>query len=66
VTIAAATLQQAGFIRYTHGHIVVLNRQGLEDASCECYSVARAQFGPLLGSMDQNKRRGGSKRVSLR
>jgi CRP-like cAMP-binding protein len=52
VTIAAATLQQAGFIRYVHGHIVILDRKGLEDASCECYGVARAQFGPLLGSMD--------------
>lgn len=48
VTIAAATLAQAGFIRYAHGHIVILNRQGLEETSCECYGVARAQFGPLL------------------
>jgi CRP-like cAMP-binding protein len=48
VTIAAATLQQAGFIRYAHGHIVILDRQGLEEASCECYGVARAQFGSLL------------------
>jgi CRP-like cAMP-binding protein len=48
VTIAAATLQQAGFIRYAHGHIVIVNRQGLEEASCECYGVAREQFGPLL------------------
>ncbi|MGC1379797.1 MAG: Crp/Fnr family transcriptional regulator [Candidatus Baltobacteraceae bacterium] len=48
VTIAAATLAQAGFIRYAHGHIVILDRQGLEDASCECYGVAREQFGPLL------------------
>jgi len=48
VTIAAATLQQAGFIRYAHGHIVILDRQGLEDASCECYGVAREQFGALL------------------
>lgn len=52
VTIAAATLQQAGFIRYAHGHIVILNRQGLEDASCECYGVARAQFGSLLEPLD--------------
>jgi CRP-like cAMP-binding protein len=51
VTIAAATLQQAGFIRYAHGHIVILDRRGLEDASCECYAVARAQFGSLLESM---------------
>ena len=64
VTIAAATLQQAGFIRYAHGHIVILNRQGLEEASCECYSVARAQFGPLLGPMDQNKRRAEPEQVS--
>jgi len=49
VTIAASALQQAGFIRYAHGHIVILNRQGLEEASCECYTVAREQFGPLLG-----------------
>ena len=57
VTIAAATLQQAGFIRYVHGHIVILDRKGLEDASCECYGVARAQFGPLLGSMDGNAKK---------
>jgi CRP-like cAMP-binding protein len=49
VTIAAAALQQAGFIRYAYGHIVILNRVGLETASCECYTVAREQFGPLLG-----------------
>jgi CRP-like cAMP-binding protein len=49
VTIALAALQQAGFIQYTYGHIVILNRSGLEQASCECYVVAREQFGPLLG-----------------
>jgi CRP-like cAMP-binding protein len=49
VTIAAAALQEAGFIKYAYGHIVILNRLGLEKASCECYEVAREQFGPLLG-----------------
>jgi CRP-like cAMP-binding protein len=48
VTIAAATLQQAGFIRYSRGHIVIVNRRGLEDAACECYEVARLQFSALL------------------
>ena len=48
VTIAAATLQQAGFIRYAHGKILILNRLGLEGVSCECYEVARQQFGGLL------------------
>jgi CRP-like cAMP-binding protein len=46
VTIAAASLQQAGFIRYARGKIVILNRKGLENAACECYAVAREQFGP--------------------
>jgi CRP-like cAMP-binding protein len=48
VAIAAATLQQAGFIRYTHGIITILDRRGLEAASCECYEVSRAQFDGLL------------------
>jgi CRP-like cAMP-binding protein len=55
VTIAAAALQQAGFIRYARGHIVILNRVGLEEASCECYAVAREQFGPLLGMTELTK-----------
>jgi CRP-like cAMP-binding protein len=51
VTIAAATLRNAGFIRYKNGKITVLDRPGLEDASCECYEVARAQFAGLLRPM---------------
>jgi CRP-like cAMP-binding protein len=48
VAIAAATLQNAGFVRYTHGTITILDRRGLKDASCECYDVARHQFEGLL------------------
>jgi hypothetical protein len=48
VSIAAATLQQAGFIRYGRGKITILDRDGLECAACECYAVAREQFGGLL------------------
>ena len=55
VTIAAAALQQAGFIRYARGKIVILNRMGLEKAACECYAVAREQFGPLLGMTELRK-----------
>ncbi len=50
VSTAAATLQSAGLIQYAHGEIRVVNRKGLERASCECYEVARAEFGPLLCS----------------
>jgi CRP-like cAMP-binding protein len=52
VTIAAATLQQAGFIRYAHGKIWILNRRGLESVACECYEVARKQFAGLLRRID--------------
>jgi CRP-like cAMP-binding protein len=47
VSVAAAALQQAGLIRYTHGRITVRNRNGLEKASCECYAIIRAQFDRL-------------------
>jgi CRP-like cAMP-binding protein len=45
VTIAASTLKAAGFITYAHGIITILDRPGLEDASCECYALAQNQFG---------------------
>jgi len=41
VTIIANRLQADGLIRYRRGHIVVLNRAGLEDAACECYRAIR-------------------------
>lgn len=49
VTDAAAALQTAGFIKYAHGTIDVLDRPGLEDAACECYEVSRDQFDTLWG-----------------
>jgi hypothetical protein len=50
VSVVAAAFQNAGFIRYSRGHIAVLNRRGLEDASCECYAVGARQVAQLLGS----------------
>ncbi len=47
VTIVAGTLQKAGLITYTHGRIKVLDRKGLEKASCECYSTVRGHFDRL-------------------
>jgi CRP-like cAMP-binding protein len=44
VTVVAGSLQKAGFIRYKHGRITILDRQGLEGASCECYATVRNQF----------------------
>lgn len=44
VSIAGATLQKAGLIRYTRGKIAVLDRKGLEEASCECYAHVKRAF----------------------
>jgi DNA-binding transcriptional MocR family regulator len=48
VTLAAGALQRAGLIRYRRGAITVLDRPGLEAASCECYRVIREQYERLL------------------
>jgi len=48
VTEAALKLQSAGLIRYSHGHIEVLDRPGLERHVCECYAVVKREFDRLL------------------
>jgi CRP-like cAMP-binding protein len=50
ISVAAAVLQKAGVVRYVRGQITVLDRAGLEAASCECYGVVREQFDGLLGA----------------
>jgi CRP-like cAMP-binding protein len=47
VTIVAGSLQKAGLINYTRGRITILDRKGLEDASCECYATVRGHFDRL-------------------
>ena len=38
ITVAARALRGHGLIRYTRGEIVILDREGLEAATCTCYS----------------------------
>jgi len=49
VSVEAHSLQQAGLIRYSRGNITVVDRDGLEDCACECYSVIRAETDKLMG-----------------
>ena len=51
VTEAAGNLQRAGLIRYSRGHIEVLDRPGLEKAVCECYAVVKMEFDRLLSDI---------------
>jgi hypothetical protein len=48
VTLAARSLQTAGLISYRRGRIQVLDRAGLEKASCECYGVVKERFDAFL------------------
>jgi CRP-like cAMP-binding protein len=48
VTEAAGNLQKSGLIKYSRGHITVLDRAGLEERVCECYAVVRREFERLL------------------
>jgi Mn-dependent DtxR family transcriptional regulator len=47
VSAVAGVFQAAGFIQYTHGHIAVTNREGLEAVACECYAAIRALYARL-------------------
>jgi len=48
--VASATdvLSKAGMIHYDNGEITVLDREGVEDRSCECYSVVKRETDRLL------------------
>ena len=43
VSMAAATLQSAGMISYTHGNVTLLDVEQLETAACECYQIIKDQ-----------------------
>ncbi len=48
VTEGALKLQKAGLIKYSRGHITVLDRKGLETRTCECYAVVKREYDRLL------------------
>ena len=48
ITIAAGVLQRRKLIRYTRGEISVLDRKGLEAASCGCYAGMAANYNRLF------------------
>lgn len=51
VTEAAGKLQRDGLIRYSRGRIEVLDRAGLENRVCECYSVVKIEIKRLLADV---------------
>jgi len=48
VNKVAGHLQREKLISYSRGHVMVLNRRGLEKVSCDCYRTIRAESESLL------------------
>jgi CRP-like cAMP-binding protein len=48
VTVIAGTLQTASLITYHRGVIRIVDRKGLEDASCECYGVIKGFYDRIM------------------
>ena len=48
VSVAAGVLQAAGHLTYRRGVIRILNRKGLEAASCECYGVTTTFYDRIM------------------
>ena len=49
VTNIASGLSQKGLISYQRGRVFVIDRDGLEDAACECYAAVNADLERLMG-----------------
>ena len=49
VTEAAIILQTEGYIKYRRGHITIIDKEGLEEHTCECYPVLKKEFDSVVG-----------------
>jgi CRP-like cAMP-binding protein len=49
VTLVAGELSSAGLISYHRGDVKIADREGLEDAACECYGAVNDEAQRLLG-----------------
>ncbi len=49
VTKAATSLQNLKLIRYSRGHITILNRSGLKSTACECYEADISGYSRIMG-----------------
>jgi hypothetical protein len=42
--VAAGMLQKAGLTTHSRGEVKIVDRQKLEEATCECYEIMRSQI----------------------
>ena len=49
VSETVGKVEEGGLIRHSRGHIVIVDRAGLERCACECYRVVKGEYERLLG-----------------
>jgi CRP-like cAMP-binding protein len=54
VTLVMAELARAGIVSHVRGHVRIVNRKGLEAASCECYRNVRTVFDRLVSQPEHH------------
>jgi len=54
VSFAAEVLRRSGVIDYRHGQVIILRREKLESAACECYGVIHREFLSLVEANPQD------------
>lgn len=55
VNVATGMLKKAGLIRYVRGKLTIVDRPGLESASCECYQAIIRVYDSLLPGLPKKK-----------
>jgi len=57
VTVAAGMLEKAGLITHNRGHVEIINRPKLEEASCDCYGIMVRQIEEWRTDSQQDRSR---------
>ena len=52
ITKAAGSLQKNRLISYSRGSVTILDRRGLEAASCPCYAIDKATYARVMGTTE--------------
>jgi len=53
VSVAANTFRNSGAIDYRRGYIQVVDREGLEAITCECYPIIKEEYDKLYADLSK-------------